>query len=72
MVHVEDAPVTGRAVMAAFRLENVAHEAVTAALLLWITQMKAPKNWNLARVSCHSLNERPECHKEDKMETDKH
>ena len=54
--------------MAALWLENVAHETVTASLILWVTEMEAPEDWNLSRVCCHALNERPDQHKEEYME----
>ena len=53
MVHVEDAPVARGAVMAALWLKDVAHEAVTASLVLRVTQVEAPEDGDLPRVSRH-------------------
>ena len=68
MVHVEDAPVTRRAVMAAFRLENVAHEAVSAAFVFRISQVEAPEDGHLAWIRSHSLDERPYKHEKKEVE----
>lgn len=37
MVHVQDTPITGRAVMASLRLENVAHQAVPPSFILRVS-----------------------------------
>jgi hypothetical protein len=58
--------------MASFRLKNVAHEAVTTAFLFGVTQVKAPKHWNLTWVSCHSLYKRPNQKYEDNVEYQQH
>lgn len=68
MVHVEDAAVARRAVMAPFWLKDVAHEAVASALVLRVTQVEAPEDWNLSRVRRHRLNEGPNQHKEEEVE----
>ena len=65
MVHIEDASVAARAVMAPFRLEDIAHETVTASLVLWVTQVEAPKYGDLARVCRHGLHKRPTHHEEE-------
>lgn len=59
MVHVKHAPVACGAVMASLRLENIAHEAVSTTLVLIVTQVKAPENGHLSRISRHRLKERP-------------
>ena len=68
MVHVENTTIAGGAMMAALWLENIAHETVTASLVLWVTEMEAPEYWYLSWVSCHALNEGPDQHKEENME----
>ena len=60
MVHIEYTSVACRAVMAAFWLKNVAHQAVTASFVFRIAQVKAPKHWDLSRVGCHCLDEGPD------------
>jgi hypothetical protein len=57
MVHVENAPVAGGAMMAALRLENIAHQAVTTSFVLRVTEMEAPKDWHLSRICSHRLHE---------------
>jgi len=54
--------------MAAFWLENVAHKAVTASFVLWITEMEAPEDGHLTRISCHTLNEGPHEQDEEHVE----
>ena len=54
--------------MAAFRLEDVAHQAVTSTLVLRVTKMEAPEHWNLAWIGSHRLDEGPHHHYEDDME----
>ena len=53
MVHVEHASVAGGAVMAPLGLEDVAHEAVAATLVLRVSQVEAPEDWDLPGVCCH-------------------
>ena len=55
VVHVQYATVACRAVMASLRLEDIAHKAVASALVFRVTQMEAPEDGNLTRVSCHCL-----------------
>ncbi len=64
VIHVEHASVAGRAVMAALGLEHVAHEAVPAAFVLWVSQMEAPEHRHLAWISGHGLEEGPKYHEE--------
>ena len=45
--------------MAAFRLEDVAHEAVTSTLVLRVTKMEAPEHWNLSWIRRHRLYKAP-------------
>jgi hypothetical protein len=59
MIHVENASIAGRAVMAPLWLEDVAHKAVPAPLILCIAQMEAPKDRHLAGVCGHWLEEGP-------------
>jgi len=68
VVHVEHAAVANRAVVAPFGLEDVAHEAVSAASLLGVTKMETPKNRHLPWVRNHRLDERPYKHKEKEVE----
>ena len=68
MVHVEHAAVAGRAVMAAFGFENVAHQTVATAFVLRVTQMEAPENRYLAWVRGHCLHEGPDEHDEEHVE----
>tara|TARA_B110000977_G_C10740946_1_gene362995 strand:- start:294 stop:536 length:243 start_codon:yes stop_codon:yes gene_type:complete len=62
MVHVKHASVTCRTMMTALWLEHVAHEAVTPSLVLIVTKMESPKDWDLSWVGCHRLEETPEHH----------
>jgi len=71
MVHVKHASVADGTVMTSFRLENVTHQTIASSFLLWVTEMKTPKNRNLTWISCHSLNERPNSHKKNQVECDK-
>ena len=57
MVHIKNTPIARRTMMASLWLENVTHQAVTTTLVLWITKMEAPKDWNLSWVSSHRLYE---------------
>ena len=68
MVHVEDAAIARGAMMASLRLEDVAHEAIAATLVLWVTIVLAPEDGHLARICRHALNEGPDEHEEEKME----
>ena len=54
--------------MAALRLKDVAHEAVTASLVLRVAQMETPENGHLARICRHALYERPHEHEEKNVE----
>lgn len=64
MIHVQHAPIAGRAVMASFRLKYVAHEAVSSAFILWITQVEAPEDWDLPWIRRHRLDKGPDKHEE--------
>ena len=68
VVHVEDAPIAARAVMAPFGFEYVAHQTVSTALILRIAQVEAPEDWNLTWVRCHRLDEWPDEHYEEYVE----
>jgi len=65
MVHVQDTPITGRAVMASLRLEDVAHQAIPPSFILRVSQIEAPEDRDLARVSKHGLEEGPNEQDED-------
>lgn len=54
--------------MASFWLKYIAHETISAALVLCIAQMEAPENWHLSWVSRHGLDEGPDHHQEYYME----
>ena len=60
MVHVENAAIARGTMMAALRLEYVAHQTVTASFVLWITEVEAPEDGYLTWISRHALNERPD------------
>jgi len=68
MVHVEDAPITRWAVMATFRLKDVAHKTVSAAFVLRITQVETPEDGHLTWIRSHGLDEGPYKHEEKKVE----
>ena len=51
--------------MAALRLENVAHQAVSAPFVLRVAQVKSPENGHLAGVGGHGLDEAPDEHEEE-------
>jgi len=68
VVHIEHTSVAARAVMASLWLKDVAHQAISATLVLRVTQMEAPEDWNLPRICSHGLYERPNHHDEDEME----
>ena len=72
MVHVEHTSVARRAMMASLWLENVTHQTITTTLILWVTKMEAPKDWNLSWVSSHRLYERPYQHEKEYIEDTKH
>ena len=55
--------------MASFWLENVAHETISASLILWVSQVKAPEDWDLSWIGSHGLDEGPYHHEENQMET---
>ena len=65
MVHIEHASVAGRAVVAPFGLENVAHETIPASLILRVSQVKAPEDWDLSWICSHGLDEGPYHHEEN-------
>lgn len=56
--------------MAAIGLEDVADQAVAAALRLVIAEMEAPEGWHLSRIAVHSLEERPHQHEEEDVVED--
>jgi len=58
--------------MATLWLENVAHEAVTASFVLWVTEMEAPEDRYLAWICCHALNEGPDKQDEEHVEDGEH
>jgi hypothetical protein len=58
--------------MAALRLKDIAHQAVTATFLLWVAQVETPEHWYLSGVRCHGLNETPKKHHEEKVEGNQH
>jgi hypothetical protein len=64
MVHVEHTSVAHRAMVTSLWLEHVAHQAIPPTLVLWVSQVKAPENGDLPRVSSHGLDERPQKHEE--------
>ena len=53
MVHVQHTSIAGGAVMAAFRLEYVAHETVSTTLILRVTQMESPEDRHLTWIGRH-------------------
>lgn len=67
MIHVQDASIACRAMMASFRFEHIAHQAIAASLILCITKMESPEHWNLTGISGHRLKERPHKHQEQQM-----
>jgi hypothetical protein len=70
VVHIQNASIAGGAVMASLRLENVAHETVSASLVLVIAEMEAPEHRNLAWIRCHRLEEGPKQHYEQEVVDD--
>lgn len=68
MVHIQHAPIAGRAVIAPLRLENIAHQAISTSFILWVAQVEAPKHWDLARVGGHWLEKGPYQQYEEDME----
>jgi hypothetical protein len=67
MIHVKHTSIACGAVMASLGLEDVAHEAVSSPLVLVVTQMESPEDWNLSWVSCHGLEKRPDKHHEENI-----
>jgi hypothetical protein len=67
MIHVQNTPVAGGAMMASLWLENVAHQAVASTLVLRVAQVEAPKDRDLARVRSHHLKEGPSEHNKQEM-----
>ena len=59
VVHVDHAPVAHGAVVAPFRLEQVAHQTVAFALLLAVVHVEAPEGRHLSRVGHDHLHEAP-------------
>ena len=53
MIHVQHAPVARGTMMAALRLKYVAHQAVSTAFILWVTQVESPEDRYLPRVRRH-------------------
>lgn len=72
MVHIEHASIAGRTMVTSFRFENIAHEAVSTSFIFGITQMEAPKHWDLTRIGGHCLEEGPKKHDEEEMEESQH
>ena len=68
VVHVEHTAVATRAVMASFGFEYIAHQTISTALVLRITQVEAPEDRDLTWVCSHRLNERPNEHYEEDVE----
>lgn len=67
MIHIQNASVACRAVMAPLRLKDVAHQTVTSSFVFVIAKMEAPEHWYLAWVSRHGLKERPKQHQEHEI-----
>ena len=54
--------------MTSFRFKNVAHETVSATLILWISKMETPEDGNLTWIGRHRLDEGPDEHEEKHVE----
>jgi len=54
--------------MAPFRFEHIAHQAVPPPLILIVSLVKSPENWHLAGISEHCLEEAPKKHEREDME----
>jgi len=54
--------------MASLWLEHVAHQAISSSFVFVISQMESPKDWHLARISGHRLEERPYQHDKNHIE----
>jgi hypothetical protein len=57
MIHVQHTSIACRAVVTAFGLENIAHQAISAALILWVAKVEAPEHGDLPWISSHRLEE---------------
>jgi hypothetical protein len=64
MVHVQYTSVASGAVMASLGLKYVAHQAIPPSFILRVTEVEAPEDRNLSRISEHRLEEWP--NKQDK------
>ena len=53
MVHIEHTTATTRAMVASFRLEDVAHQTISSSLMFCITKMETPKYRHLTWISEH-------------------
>ena len=58
--------------VASLWLEDVAHQTVAATLDLRVSQVEAPEDRYLARISEHRLSKRPQEHVEENMEDGQH
>ena len=65
MIHIQDTTITCRAMMAALRFKNVAHETISSPFILIITQMEAPEDRYLPWIGCHWLEEWPDKHEKE-------
>ena len=57
MVHVQYTSVASGAVMASLGLKDVSHQAIPPSFILRVTEVEAPEDRNLSRISEHRLEE---------------
>lgn len=69
MVHVEHAAVADAAVVTTLWFEYMTHEAIPLALGLSISNIEAPVGRHLSWVCEHCLDEAPQLHKEQEVES---
>ena len=62
MIHIEDTSITRRTMVTSLRFEHVTHETISSSFILSITQVEAPEDGDLTRVSSHRLEKGPDKH----------
>ena len=62
VIHVKHATIAGGTVMASFRFEYIAHQAISPSFVFVVAEMEAPEYWYLPWIRSHRLKKRPKQH----------
>lgn len=67
MVHIQNTPPAGRAVVTPLGFEHIAHQAVPLPLGLMVSEVEPPEGGHLAGVCEHGCEEAPDEEEEEQM-----